>query len=117
CPNIACLPSKNIIHSARVRSLALRGATFGLDVGTISTKMGAVQQRKRSMVEDLIEVHADRYRSAGVDFIKGHARFVAPKRVRVERDGSDTREISGERVFLNLGTRAAYPAIPGLREA
>ena len=29
CPNIACLPSKNIIHSAKVKSLAMRGAEFG----------------------------------------------------------------------------------------
>ena len=30
CPNVACLPSKNIIHSARVKSLASRGSGFGL---------------------------------------------------------------------------------------
>jgi pyruvate/2-oxoglutarate dehydrogenase complex dihydrolipoamide dehydrogenase (E3) component len=33
CPNIACLPSKNIIHSAKVRSLAGRAAEFGVDAG------------------------------------------------------------------------------------
>jgi pyruvate/2-oxoglutarate dehydrogenase complex dihydrolipoamide dehydrogenase (E3) component len=30
CPNVACLPSKNIIHSAKVKSLAARASTFGL---------------------------------------------------------------------------------------
>jgi pyruvate/2-oxoglutarate dehydrogenase complex dihydrolipoamide dehydrogenase (E3) component len=33
CPNIACLPSKNIIHSAKVRSFASRAAEFGVDTG------------------------------------------------------------------------------------
>ena len=32
CPNIACLPSKNVIYSARVASLARRGAEFGLEM-------------------------------------------------------------------------------------
>ena len=40
CPNVACLPSKNIIHSAKVASLARRGAEFGLELGSMSTKHG-----------------------------------------------------------------------------
>ena len=60
CPNVACLPSKNIIHSAKVKSLASRAGEFGLDVGAISTDMKAVQERKRAMVADLIKVHIGR---------------------------------------------------------
>ena len=30
CPNIACLPSKNIIHSARVASYLRRSEEFGI---------------------------------------------------------------------------------------
>jgi pyruvate/2-oxoglutarate dehydrogenase complex dihydrolipoamide dehydrogenase (E3) component len=54
CPNVACLPSKNIIHSANVRSLAQRATDFGLELGAVATNMRAVQQRKRTMVEDFI---------------------------------------------------------------
>jgi pyruvate/2-oxoglutarate dehydrogenase complex dihydrolipoamide dehydrogenase (E3) component len=39
CPNIACLPSKNIIYSAKVRSLAARAAEFGVEVGIPATSM------------------------------------------------------------------------------
>jgi pyruvate/2-oxoglutarate dehydrogenase complex dihydrolipoamide dehydrogenase (E3) component len=31
CPNIACLPSKNIIHSAKVASYFDRAKEFGID--------------------------------------------------------------------------------------
>ena len=79
--------------------------------------MKAVQQRKRTMVESLIKVHVDRYEAAGVELIMGSARFVSPKTVAVHRDGVDTRVISGERVFLNLGTRASLPDVPGLIDA
>jgi len=117
CPNVACLPSKNIIHSAKVKSLALRASAFGLGTGAISTDMKAVQERKRRMVADLIKVHLDRYEAAGVDLIMGSARFVAPKSVAVHCEGADTRVISGARVFLNVGTRASLPEVTGLIDA
>jgi pyruvate/2-oxoglutarate dehydrogenase complex dihydrolipoamide dehydrogenase (E3) component len=35
CPNVACLPSKNVIHSATVRSLAAHAADFGIELGPV----------------------------------------------------------------------------------
>src|SRR5687767_1601947 len=75
CPNVACLPSKNIIHSAKVASLAARGAEFGLQLDSVSTNMAVVQKRKRSMVDALIKVHLDRYETSGVELIMGEGRF------------------------------------------
>lgn len=117
CPNIACLPSKNLIYSARVKSLAAGASTFGLDVGAMRTDMRAVQRRKRAMVEDLVRVHVDRYEAAGVDLIEGHGRFAGPRTLAVHREDREALVVSGERLFLNLGTRASLPALPGLAEA
>ena len=50
CPNIACLPSKNEIHSAEVAHLARTGAEFGVMTGPIKVDMAKVRQRKRDMV-------------------------------------------------------------------
>src|SRR5215467_6355001 len=47
CPNIACLPSKNIIQSAKVRAFTRRAAEFGIDLGSATTNMVGVQARKR----------------------------------------------------------------------
>lgn len=117
CPNIACLPSKNIIHSAKVKSLAARAAGFGLNTGAIITDMKAVRERKRSMVADLIKIHLGRYESAGVELIMGTGRFVSPKTVAVHGDDAHARTVVGDRVFLNLGTRATIPDVPGLSDA
>ncbi len=114
CPNIACLPSKNMIHSAKVASFAQRGKEFGLDFDALRIDMAGVQRRKKNMVQDLIEIHLDRYKSSGAELIMGTARFVAPRTVEVSLNDGGTRLISGERVFLNLGTRAAMPEVPGL---
>ena len=62
CPNIACLPSKNIIQSAKVRSFTRRASEFGVDLESAATDMKGVQARKQAMVAALREVHLGRYR-------------------------------------------------------
>lgn len=117
CPNVACLPSKNVIHAAKVASYAARAASLGLKVDSAETDMAAVQRRKRRMVEELVGVHMTRYRESGVELIMGEARFAEPKTVRVTLNDGGTRVLSGERVILSVGTRAAVPDVPGLAKA
>jgi pyruvate/2-oxoglutarate dehydrogenase complex dihydrolipoamide dehydrogenase (E3) component len=114
CPNIACLPTKNIIYSAKVRSLAARHADFGVDTGPVRTRMKGVRDRKRTMVDGLRQLHLDRYQASGAELIMGQARFTGPRTVEVDLADGGTRWISGERVFLNLGTHATIPDVPGL---
>lgn len=59
CPNVACLPSKNMIYSAKVVSLARRGVEFGLKTESLRVDMQTVQRRKRLMVEGLHQMHVD----------------------------------------------------------
>jgi len=42
CPNVACLPSKNVIHSAKVASLVWRHREFGIETGPISIDMAVI---------------------------------------------------------------------------
>ena len=114
CPNVACLPSKNIIFSAKVASLARRGAEFGLAMGSLGIDMAGVQRRKRKMVEDLIQTHLNRYQTDGAELIMGMARFIGARTVEVSLAEGGTRVVAGDRVFLNLGTRASIPDVPGL---
>ena len=116
CPNIACLPSKNIIHSAKVAELAGRAAEFGLTTAPVKTDMTGVRARKRKMVEALVKNHLNRYQASGAELILAEARFVAPKTVEAKTKDGVTR-MTGQRVFLNVGSRAVIPDIPGLRAA
>jgi pyruvate/2-oxoglutarate dehydrogenase complex dihydrolipoamide dehydrogenase (E3) component len=117
CPNIACLPSKNVIYSARVASLARRGAEFGLEMDHLRINMAGVQQRKRKMVEAEYLFHAKRTAEAGIELIMGEGRFVAPKTVEIAVNDGGTRRIAGERVFLDLGSHSTIPNVPGLAAA
>lgn len=117
CPNINCLPSKNEIWSAKVADLVHHAAKFGLVTGSTAIDMGLVRQRKRDMVDGLIAMHLDRYKASGAELIMGAGRFVAAKRLEVHLNDGGTRVLAGDRVFLNLGTDATIPLIPGLADA
>jgi pyruvate/2-oxoglutarate dehydrogenase complex dihydrolipoamide dehydrogenase (E3) component len=117
CPNIACLPSKNVIHSAKVRSFTTRAAEFGVELESAATSMKGVQARKRAMVGGLRQMHLGRYQASGAELIMGEARFRGERTVDVELNDGGRRQISGERVFLNLGTHATVPDVPGLAAA
>jgi pyruvate/2-oxoglutarate dehydrogenase complex dihydrolipoamide dehydrogenase (E3) component len=117
CPNIACLPSKNIIHSAKVAQLVHRGAEFGVMTKSVTIEMARVQARKRQMVDGDIRLHLDLYKASGADLIMGEAHFVAPKTVEVRSKEEATRVLAGDQVVLNVGTHAAIPDVPGLKAA
>jgi pyruvate/2-oxoglutarate dehydrogenase complex dihydrolipoamide dehydrogenase (E3) component len=117
CPNIACMPSKNEIMSARVAHLARNAAQYGVRTAPVTVDMAAVCERKRDMVDDQIVSHILRYRDSGAELVMGSGRFVAPRTIEVRVNDSVTRLLEGDRVFLNVGTHAAIPNIPGLDEA
>ena len=118
CPNIACLPSKNEIWSARVGHLTRHAGEFGTVItGSVATDMAKVRQRKRDMVNREIELHLHNYKTSGAELIMGSGRFVAPKTLEVQLNDGGTRVLAGEQVFFNLGTHAAIPPVPGLEAA
>jgi pyruvate/2-oxoglutarate dehydrogenase complex dihydrolipoamide dehydrogenase (E3) component len=117
CPNIACLPSKNEIMSAKVANFARRAAQFGTRTGPVGIDMAAVRRRKRDMVDDLIAAHVRNYRTSGAELVMGSGRFVAPKTLEVRLNDGGARLLAGDRVFLDVGTHAAIPEVPGLDAA
>jgi pyruvate/2-oxoglutarate dehydrogenase complex dihydrolipoamide dehydrogenase (E3) component len=117
CPNVACLPSKNEIWSAKVAHLARHGAQFGVVTGPVTTDMARVRRRKRDMVDREIEFHLKNYKATGVELIMGNGQFVAPKTLEVHLNDGGTRVLAGDKVFVNVGTHAAIPSIAGLEAA
>jgi pyruvate/2-oxoglutarate dehydrogenase complex dihydrolipoamide dehydrogenase (E3) component len=117
CPNINCLPSKNEIWSADVAKIVSRAAEFGVTTGAASVDMAKVLKRKRDMVEGLIALHLKLYKESGAELIMGSARVVAPKTIEVALNEGGTRLLVAGKLFLNLGTHASIPSLPGLAEA
>ncbi|MBV8114026.1 MAG: FAD-dependent oxidoreductase [Silvibacterium sp.] len=117
CPNIACLPSKNIIHSAKVASYFYRSEEFGISKDNVRISMPGVRDRKRKMVDGLVQVHLDNYKASGAELIMGSAHFIAPKTLEVTLAKGGTQVVRGDKVVIGTGTRAILPDIPGLAQS
>src|ERR1700722_10617643 len=117
CPNVACLPSKNVIYSAKAVSLVDPKAGLGITTGQVRADMPSVARRKRKMVEELVAIHLENFKTSGAELVMGEARFVEPKTVDVILNNGGSRRLRGDRVFLGLGSRASIPAVPGLVDA
>ena len=117
CPNIACLPSKNIIHSAKVASYFRRSEEFGIAKRDFTVDMSAVRDRKRRMVSSWNNVYLDNYKKSGAEFILGSGRFISPKTLEVTLHDGTIRRLRGANVIINTGTRAAIEPVPGLVDA
>lgn len=117
CPNIACLPSKNVIHSAKVASLFGRAGEFGIHAGNWHVDMKGVRERKRRMVDGLKDLHLANFEKSGATLIMGSGRFVGPKTLEVTDPQGATRLLAGDRIVINTGSRAAVAEIPGLLDS
>ena len=117
CPAVACLPSKNELWSARVAHLVREAGRFGTIVEGVRTDMARVRRRKQDMIDREIEAHLSAYGETGAELIMGSGRFTGPKTIEVALNAGGTRVLAGDEMVLNLGSHAAIPDIPGLKEA
>jgi len=117
CPNVNCLPSKSEVWSAKIATLVKHAAEFGMVTGSAVVDMVRVRERKRHMVDGLIAMHLERYKASGAELVMGTGRFVPSKTLEVRLNDGGTRVLSGDRVFLDVGTHATIPPIPDLAAA
>jgi pyruvate/2-oxoglutarate dehydrogenase complex dihydrolipoamide dehydrogenase (E3) component len=117
CPNIACLPSKNVIHTAQVAQYIRRSEEFGISVDSFRVNMPSVRDRKRRMVQGLVDTHLALYKQSGAELIMASGRFVGPKTLEATLPDGTKRLLRGENVVINTGTHAAIENLPGLASA
>lgn len=111
CVNTGCTPTKALVASAYAVHVARRGADYGFTVGgDITVDMKRVKARKDEIAGASTRgVERSLRRLENGTVYTGHARFVSPRKIAVGDD-----ELESERIFINVGGRAAMPEIPGL---
>lgn len=115
CINVACIPTKTLVTSARTLALFARAEKLGIRGGSAAVDLALLRAHKEGVVGDMVDMHRALFAGSGMDFILGTARFTGPRTVEVATDAGGTRTLRGRRVVLNTGTRPRVPQIPGLR--
>jgi pyruvate/2-oxoglutarate dehydrogenase complex dihydrolipoamide dehydrogenase (E3) component len=111
CVNTGCTPTKTLVASAYLAHMARRAAEFGVNIPCeISVDMKAVKARKDRISRVSREGVENWLRNLeGCTVYQGHARFCEPRTVQV-----DSKCLTAEKIFINVGGRPFVPAIPGL---
>jgi pyruvate/2-oxoglutarate dehydrogenase complex dihydrolipoamide dehydrogenase (E3) component len=113
CINEGCTPSKTMVASARVANLVRRAADFGVRVADERIDMSRVRARKQSIVDSHRAAGESRLAEAGVDLVRGEARFVDIRKIEVT--GTEgVRTLTADVVVIDTGQRPAVPSIQGL---
>src|SRR5258708_24772259 len=115
CVNVGCTPTKTMVASARVASLARRSVDYGIHTGPISVDMQAVRKRKQGIVDGARSDLESRIEATqGLDLLRGLAHFIAPKTLEVHLKGGETRELTAPLIFINTGARPEPLTIKGV---
>ena len=119
CLNTGCVPSKAIIHAAKVATDARKGLDKGLlknaDGVTPEVDFSAVMEHVHQSIRD-IEPHdsVERYESLGVNCISASARIISPWEVEISYPDGKTEVRSAPNIIIATGGRPRVPDIPGL---
>src|SRR5690606_35307813 len=113
CINNGCSPTKTMVASAKVAETVRRAGDFGIHVEGFSVNQKAIRDRKQHIV-DLFRGGAESglKKAENVEIVKGRATFKSPMVLQVS-DG-ESRELQGDRIFINTGSHTVIPDIEGL---
>ena len=113
CVNTGCTPTKALVASAYAAHLARRAADLGVVVSSgVGVDSKALKARQRRIADEAREGLEQWLRSmSGLTLIEGHARFIAPSAIDVSGE-----TLKANRIFINVGGRAAVPDLPGIRD-
>ncbi|NLG25541.1 MAG: dihydrolipoyl dehydrogenase [Clostridiales bacterium] len=116
CLNEGCIPSKALLHSAKILEYARHAAQYGVTVPEAALDHAAVVKRRGKVVRTLVSGVTAKLKSAGVEVIKAEATILG----RCEggfRVKSADAEYQAGKLLIATGSSPVVPPIPGLKEA
>ncbi|NQY26207.1 MAG: mercuric reductase [Piscirickettsiaceae bacterium] len=110
CLYTGCVPSKTVIHSAKVAHTIKESHRFGISAQLDVVDQSKVMQRVSEVIKTIEPNDSpERFRAMGIEVIFAEAQFISDDRLRV-----DGREITARKFVIATGTRPFIPSINGL---
>jgi pyruvate/2-oxoglutarate dehydrogenase complex dihydrolipoamide dehydrogenase (E3) component len=117
CINLACIPTKSFVQSARVAHTARHAGDYGVEVGDVRVNWLAVRRRVEGITKTMREMNYKSITAApALDLIIATARLLDRNTVEIQEPDGKVRQLIAKRIFLNTGTRPAEAQIPGMQE-
>ncbi len=106
CLNRGCIPTKALIQSARIYSLAKKASGFGIELDNLRINFSKIQERKDKIVRQLAQGMQSRL--SGIDFINSRARIISPNDIKVDGQAIKTK-------FILIATGSLPVELPGFK--
>ena len=111
CLNVGCIPSKALLHAARVIADAEEMAAYGVEFGHPKTDIAKLRTWKNGVVSKLTKGLGSLAKARKVTVLEGKGAFTSPRTIAVE--GKDGRKVvSFDHCIIAAGSQSAR--IPGL---
>jgi pyruvate/2-oxoglutarate dehydrogenase complex dihydrolipoamide dehydrogenase (E3) component len=117
CINVACIPTKALVTSARLARRVATAESLGLNLGKLEVDLRLLRSHKEGVVSEMVDLNHRQFLDSGMDLVLGEARFVAERTVEIRLNEGGRRVVRGGDVVINTGTVPHVPAVPGLAEA
>lgn len=115
CINVACIPTKTMVASAKLIELAGRAEEFGVSLAPAAPSLTGVVGRKRRVVGGMVDTHRKLFTGTpNLTFLLGTGKLLGDKRIEVALADGSTKVVRGQRICINTGSHTTIPQIPGL---
>ncbi len=111
CLNEGCIPSKALLHSAKVFDYAKHSQDYGVKVEGASIDHKAVVERKNKVVKTLVSGVTALMKANKVTVVSGEGVITGKNSVKV---GDTTYE--GQKILICTGSEPVIPPIKGIKE-
>ena len=112
CLNVGCIPSKALLHAAKVISDSREAEVFGIDFGAPIINVAKLRAWKEKIIGQLTGGLKGMAKQRKVDIVRGTGKFVSPHELEVE-DGSQTKRIAFKHAIIAAGSRpVSLPFLP-----
>ena len=115
CLNTGCVPSKALIHSTKLISMAKHSNEYGIKNMTVDYDFNEIMGNVQRAVK-AIEPHdsVERYTELGVNVILGEAEIISNHEIKVTEHGGNAISLTTKSIILSTGALPFVPPITGL---
>jgi glutathione reductase (NADPH) len=108
CVNVGCVPKKVMWNGAMIAHALDDAADYGFRIGAHDFDWPTLRTQRDEHVRQLNGYYEKNLAKNGVEIVRGSARFVGPRTVKV---GAET--FTADHVVIAVGGRPLVPSIPG----
>lgn len=114
CLNHGCIPTKVLTHGASLYRRLHSSGEFGFSFTDIQFSFPRLQEKKKTVVDQLVSHVGELIRSSNVEIIFGSAKAINPNLVDVELSSGEQKKLETDNIILATGSSEIYPPTPGL---